>query len=59
MSANHVKLTVAGLKAQLAALPDDAELVFENGLTFYAITTRGNNLVQIEFNERFFVLDDY
>lgn len=58
MGIERKKLTVADLKAQLDDLPDDAELIFEGGLTFDRIHTRGQNLEQVEFKERFMVLDD-
>jgi len=43
-------ITVADLRRQLSAFPDDAELFF-GGLTFYRLKTRGPKLVQVEFNE--------
>lgn len=58
MKDTKVKFTVGDLKVHLSGLPDDTQLVFEHGLTFYRITTRGENLEQIEFMERFLVLDD-
>ncbi|WP_152909243.1 hypothetical protein [Mariprofundus ferrooxydans] len=58
MNENKAKFTVGELKSYLADLPDETQLVFEHGLTFYRITTRGENLEQLEFKERFLVLDN-
>ncbi len=44
-------ITVAEFKDQLASFPDDAELHFADGLTFHRLKTRGENIVQVEFNE--------
>jgi hypothetical protein len=43
-------ITVGDLRRKLAAFPDDAELFF-GGLTFYRLKSRGDLLVQLEFNE--------
>lgn len=45
------EITVGDLKRQLAAWPDDAELEFQGGMTFYRLKMRGKNMVQLEFNE--------
>jgi len=58
MYKKNVKFTAGELKSHLADIPNDTILIFENGLTFDRITTRGVNLEQIEFKERFLVLDD-
>ncbi|WP_298159812.1 hypothetical protein [Brevundimonas sp.] len=44
-------ITVGDLKRQLAGWPDDTELEFQGGMTFYRLKTRGKNMVQLEFNE--------
>jgi len=58
MNKKSTTFTVGELRSHLEAIPDDTELVFEHGLTFYRIAPRGDNLEQIEFNERFMVLED-
>lgn len=58
MTEKNVTFTAGELKSHLAHIPDDTILIFENGLTFDRITTRGTNLEQIEFKERFLVLED-
>lgn len=45
------ELTVGRLKSWLKNLPDETELIFQGGMTFYRIKTRGENLEQIEFYE--------
>ncbi|MBB1329494.1 hypothetical protein H5087_09055 [Pseudoalteromonas sp. SR43-7] len=45
-----MSLTVGDLKKQLAHYDDDVEITF-NGLDFYRLKMRGENLVQIEFNQ--------
>lgn len=45
------EITVGDLKRQLAAWPDDTELEFQGGMTFYRLKMRGKNMVQLEFNE--------
>lgn len=45
------EITVGDLKRQLAGLPDDTELRFQGGMTFYRLKGRGKNMVQLEFNE--------
>lgn len=44
-------LTVGDLRRQLAAFDDDTKLTFGGGLTFYRLKMRGENLVNLEFNE--------
>ncbi len=44
-------LTVGDLKRQLASYDDGDELIFQGGLTFYRLKTRGDKLVQVEFDE--------
>ncbi len=45
-------MTIRDLKRHLAVFDDDCELSFGSGdLTFYRTKLRGENLVQIEFNE--------
>jgi hypothetical protein len=51
MSENTPSFTVRELKAKLENLPDDAELIFQGGLTLLGIEERGPNLFQFEFNE--------
>jgi hypothetical protein len=46
------KFTVGDLRRELADWPDDIELIFsDDGLTFYRLKKRGENLLQMEFNE--------
>lgn len=49
-------LTVGELIGALSIFPEDAELIFQGGLTLYRTKGRGDDLVQIEFNEG--LLDD-
>jgi len=46
------KMTVGDLKDRLAGWNDDWEIQF-NGLTFYRLKVRGDELVNMEFNEIF------
>lgn len=43
--------TVGDLKRDLAIYPDDMELYFE-GFIYYRTKQRGDNLLQIELNEK-------
>jgi len=43
--------TVRDLKDQLANWPDDMELEFAGGMTFYRLKQRDKNMLQIEFSE--------
>jgi hypothetical protein len=58
MSQVQRRFTIADLKQQLEAFSDDCELTFGAGsngvpLTFYRTKRRGEDEVQIEFNEVF------
>jgi hypothetical protein len=44
-------ITVGDLRRQLEGYPDDAELFF-GGLRFYRLKSRGEKLVQLEFQEQ-------
>lgn len=44
------RITVGELVARLANYPPDTEIIFSDGLPFYRLKTRGDRLVQIEFN---------
>ena len=44
-------LTVGDLRRTLESYPDDAELGFSGGMTFYRLKWRGPNLVMLEFSE--------
>lgn len=44
-------ITVGDLKRQLAGLPDNMDLEFQGGMTFYRLKQRDKNMVQLEFNE--------
>ena len=45
-------MTVKEFKKEILGLPDDAELIFGTGdLTFRRVERRGDDLLQIEFNE--------
>lgn len=61
MNEEPVRITIRELKEQLAIFDEDAELLFGPGgqdeLTFYRTKSRGDDLVQIEFNELFKVTD--
>lgn len=46
-------ITIKELKQHLAAFPDHYEVDF-SGLEFYRTKGRGENIVQIEFNEQVF-----
>jgi hypothetical protein len=43
--------TVGDLRRDLSLYPDDMELYFE-GLVYYRVKQRGENLLQIELNEK-------
>ena len=46
------KTTVGELRRQLEGWPDDMKLIFsDNGLDFYRFEKRGDDLLQMEFNE--------
>ncbi|WP_248744016.1 MULTISPECIES: hypothetical protein [unclassified Pseudomonas] len=45
------KITVGELLDALNREPRDAEIIFQGGLNFYRLKQRGENLIQIEFNE--------
>lgn len=45
-----MNLTVGEFKKMLSYYDDDTEITF-NGLDFYRLKTRGDNLVQVEFNQ--------
>jgi hypothetical protein len=46
------KFTVGDLRRHLADWPDDMELIFSDyGLDFYRFKKRGDNLLQLEFNQ--------
>ena len=45
------KLTVGGLKRELAGMPDDAVISFSGGMTFYRFKRCGDNEFILEFNE--------
>jgi hypothetical protein len=47
-------LTVGEFKDMLSKFEDDAKLI-AGGLTFYRLKIRGENLVQIEFNQVVYV----
>lgn len=47
---NNSGITVGELKKQLGYYADEDEL-YMGGLTFYRLKRRGENLVQLEFNE--------
>jgi hypothetical protein len=44
-------ITVFELKAELNVFPNDMEIDF-SGLDFYRLKQRGDNLVQVEFNQQ-------
>jgi hypothetical protein len=44
-------ITAGDLRRQLEGLPEDTEIIFQGGMTFYRTKWRGENTVQIEFNE--------
>lgn len=55
ISSTHAEsITIKDLRDAIAEFPDDAELVFgslpEGKLMFYRFKTRGDNLLQMEFN---------
>lgn len=43
--------TIGDLKSWIKDIPNDTELIFQGNLTFYRIKRRGENLVQMEFNQ--------
>ena len=46
------KFTVGDLRRQLEGWPDHMELIFsDDGLDFYRMKQRGENLVQMEFDQ--------
>ena len=47
----EIKFTVGELKRHLENTPDDMELIFQGGGTFYRFKQRDENLLQLEFNE--------
>ena len=54
MQGTRYPVTVGKLIDRLSVFPKDAELLFGgsvDGLSFYRIKSRGENLVQLEFNE--------
>jgi hypothetical protein len=52
------KFTVGDLRRLLNDWPEDHELIFQGGLTFYRLDIRGPNLVQLEFNQPVHVPED-
>lgn len=55
MNGERDSMTVGALIDQLLVYPRDAEVSFGGGadaLTFYRFKLRGENLVQLEFNEQ-------
>lgn len=64
-SPRNAGITVGELRRQLEAFPDDAEL-YIGDLVFYRLKRRGDNLVQVEFNQTIYrdssgrwVVDDH
>jgi len=57
MSERPPLITVSELKAQLEGYHDDDELEF-SGLDFYRLKRRGARLVQVEFNQTVYRLDN-
>lgn len=49
-------LTVGDLKRDLERWPDDM-VIHMNGLTFYRLKKRGENLLQMEFNQIVYIDD--
>ena len=52
MSKNEIVFTVGDLMEWLKGIPNSTELIFQGDLTFYRIKNRGENLVQMEFNQK-------
>ena len=52
MSKNEIVFTVGDLMEWLKGIPNSTELIFQGDLTFYRINNRGENLVQMEFNQK-------
>lgn len=48
---DRIITTVGDLKRDLALYPDNMELYFE-GFTYYRTKMRGENILQIELNEK-------
>lgn len=46
--------TAGDLIDALSALPRNTKIRFQGGLTFYRLKRRGDDLVQVEFNEPVF-----
>ncbi|CAH0178484.1 hypothetical protein SRABI123_01377 [Pseudomonas sp. Bi123] len=44
-------ITVGELLDALNREPRDAEVIFQGGLSFYRLKQRGEDLIQVEFNE--------
>lgn len=52
MSKGETVFTVGDLTEWLQGIPKSTELIFQGDLTFYRIKRRGENLVQMEFNQK-------
>lgn len=50
-------ITVGALRNALKDFPDDCEIMF-SGLTYFRLKLRGENLVQMEFDEPVYRTDD-
>lgn len=51
MSKEIPTITVAWLRKELSRYSDDYEISFSGGLTYMRLKTRGDKLVQMEFEE--------
>jgi hypothetical protein len=56
-SNNYPTITVGQLRRELSNLPDDCEIIF-SGLTYSRLKVRGENLVQMEFDEPVYRTED-
>ena len=52
MTKDETIFTVRDLMEWLKGIPNNTELIFQGGLTFCRIKNRGENLVQMEFNQK-------
>lgn len=51
-------ITVGDLRERLSGFPDSMEIMFSGCLTFYRIKQRGDNLLNMEFNEQIYRDED-